>query len=85
VFTGLVGEVLGFEERAPFDDVEVPVVVAVGTSDHLTPPLFARRLAASFEHASLYEYDGAGHMLMYERREEIGELLDSLSARLVLG
>ncbi len=85
VFTGLVGEVLGFEERAPFDDVEVPVVVAVGTSDHLTPPLFARRLAASFEHASLYEYDGAGHMLMYERREEIGELLDSLSARLVFG
>ena len=83
VFTGLVGEVLGFEERAAFDDVEVPVVVAVGTSDHLTPPLFARRLAAGFAHASLFEYDGAGHMLMYERREEIDDLLDALSVRVV--
>ena len=83
VSTKLVGEVLGFEERAAFDDVEVPVVVAVGTSDHLTPPLFARRLAAGFAHASLFEYDGAGHMLMYERREEIDDLLDALSARVV--
>jgi len=81
VFTGLVGEVLAFEERAPFGDVEVPVVVAVGTSDHLTPPLFARRLAAGFAHAGLSEYDGAGHMLMYERRKEIDDLLESLAAR----
>jgi len=81
VLTALVGEVLGFEERAAFGEVEVPVVVAVGTSDHLTPPLFARRLATRFEHVSLREYDGAGHMLMYERRNEINELLESLSAR----
>jgi pimeloyl-ACP methyl ester carboxylesterase len=84
VFTGLVGEVLGFEERAAFGNVEVPVVVAVGKSDHLTPPPFARRLAAGFEHASLFEYDGAGHMLMYERREEISGLLEALSARVVV-
>ena len=81
VFGKLVGEVLGFEESAAFGDVGVPVVVAVGTSDHLTPPLIGRRLAASFEHASLYEYDGAGHMLMYERREEINALLRALSDR----
>jgi len=81
VFTTLVGEVLAFEERTPFGDVQVPVAVAVGTSDHLTPPLFARRLAAGFEHASLHEYSGAGHVLMYERRREITKLLESLSAR----
>jgi pimeloyl-ACP methyl ester carboxylesterase len=81
VSTKLVGEVLGFEERAAFGNVEVPVVVAVGTSDRLTPPRFARRLVASFESASLNEYAGAGHMLMYERREEIDDLLDALSAR----
>ncbi len=79
VFTGLVGEVLGFEERAPFTDVDVPVVVAVGTNDRLTPPPFARRLAAGFGQARLFEYDGAGHMLMYERRGEIGDLLEALS------
>ena len=81
VFTGLVGEVLAFEEREEFGGVEVPVVVAVGTSDHLTPPLYARRLVAGFENATLVEYEGAGHMLMYERRAEISDLLDKLSAR----
>ena len=53
VFTGLFSEVLGFEERAAFEQVEVPVAVAVGTSDLLTPPYFARRLAASFPHANV--------------------------------
>jgi len=81
VFRGLFGEVLGFEERAAFSEVEVPVAVAVGTSDHLTPPFFARRLAASFPHATLNEYVDAGHMLMYERREELDDLLEWLSAR----
>jgi hypothetical protein len=33
----------------------------------------------------LTEYAGAGHMLMYERRTEIDDLLDSLSARAVAG
>ena len=84
VFTGLVGEVLGFEEKAPFGDLDVPVVVAVGTSDHLTPPpLSPGGWQPGFERASLNEYDGAGHMLMYERREEIDDLLDALSARAV--
>jgi len=81
VFMGLVGEVLSFEERDTYPGVEVPVVVAVGTNDRLTPPAFSRRLAASFEHARLEEYPGAGHMLMYERREQVDDLLDALSAR----
>jgi pimeloyl-ACP methyl ester carboxylesterase len=80
VFAKVTGEVLGFEEKAPFGDLGVPVVVAVGSSDRLTPPVYARRLAAILERASLNEYAGAGHMLMYERREEIDGLLDELSA-----
>ena len=79
VFSQLVGEVLGFEESAPFPGLVVPVVVAVGTSDHLTPPLYARRMAAGFEGARLNEYRNAGHMLMYERRQEIDELLAELA------
>jgi pimeloyl-ACP methyl ester carboxylesterase len=81
VFAKLVSEVLAFDESAPFGDIGVPVAVAVGTSDHLTPPLYARRLAACFKDATLREYPGAGHMLMYERREELDELLRSMSQR----
>jgi len=85
VVVGLLGEVAGFEERAGFEEVGVPVAVAVGSKDHLTPPRLARRLAESFPGATLNEYPGAGHMLMYERREEIDALLDSLSARAACG
>ena len=46
-------EVLAFDESAPFGDIGVPVAVAVGTSDHLTPPLYARRLADCFKGADL--------------------------------
>jgi pimeloyl-ACP methyl ester carboxylesterase len=80
VFASVVSEVLAFEEAAPFAPLGVPVAIAVGTSDHLTPPLYARRLAAGLEGAAVCEYPGAGHMLMYERRAEIDELLSSLSA-----
>jgi len=85
VLVALLREVLGFEESEGFEHVEVPVVVAVGTSDHLTPPTLSRRLVETFPHASLDEYVGAGHMLMYERREEIDELLELLSARAAAG
>jgi pimeloyl-ACP methyl ester carboxylesterase len=81
VFGKLVAEVLSFEESAPFDTAALPVAVAVGTSDHLTPPLYARKMAAGFEAAVLSEYPGAGHMLMYERRAEIGALFAALSER----
>jgi pimeloyl-ACP methyl ester carboxylesterase len=81
VFAKLVSEVLAFEESTPFGDLGLPVAVAVGTRDHLTPPLYARKMAAGFANAVLSEYPGAGHMLMYERRAEIGELLADLSRR----
>jgi pimeloyl-ACP methyl ester carboxylesterase len=83
VFGKLVSEVLAFHESADFGEIGVPVIVAVGASDHLTPPLYARQLAAGFASAALAEFPGAGHMLMYERRAEIDELLGDLSARAV--
>lgn len=81
VLTRLAGEVLGFEERGGFGDLELPVAIAVGTKDWLTPPRHARRLAASVPRATLHEYVGAGHMLMYERREEIADLVAELERR----
>jgi pimeloyl-ACP methyl ester carboxylesterase len=81
VFAKLIGEVLGFEERAAFPDPKVPVAIAVGVSDRLTPPRAARRMASNFPNASLEEHEDAGHMLMYERRDEISDLLDALSTR----
>ena len=62
--------------RCPWSSPSAPATA----SRRLVSP---RRLVASFERSSLKEYAGAGHMLMYERREEIDDLLDALSARAV--
>lgn len=85
VFRALWPEVLAFEERAPYATAGLPVAVAVGSADRLTPPLYARRIAAGFEHAVVHEFVGAGHMLMYERRDALDDLLEQLAVRAARG
>jgi pimeloyl-ACP methyl ester carboxylesterase len=56
-------------------DVRVPTLVVVGTADALTPPRDSRRIADLVPRAQLVEYPGAGHMLMYERTDEVDALI----------
>jgi pimeloyl-ACP methyl ester carboxylesterase len=55
--------------------VEAPTLVVVGTADALTPPRDGRRIAELVPGARLVEYEGGGHMLMYERTEELDALI----------
>jgi pimeloyl-ACP methyl ester carboxylesterase len=55
--------------------VQVPTLVVVGTADALTPPRDARRIAEIMPDARLVELEGGGHMLMYERTEELDALV----------
>jgi pimeloyl-ACP methyl ester carboxylesterase len=55
--------------------IEVPTLVLVGTADALTPPRDSRRIADLVPDARLVEYPGAGHMLMYERTDEVDALI----------
>lgn len=75
----LLPELVDFDERAGFEDLPVPCVVVVGDRDRLTPPRYAEALAESLPGSRLVVWPGAGHMLMYERREALDWLLDQLS------
>jgi pimeloyl-ACP methyl ester carboxylesterase len=55
--------------------VTVPTLVVVGTHDALTPPRDSQRIAELIPGARLVEYLGAGHMLMYERTDEVDALI----------
>ena len=59
----------------------MPTLVVVGTADALTPPRDARRIAELVPGARLVEYPGAGHMLMYERTDELDALIMDFAAR----
>jgi len=81
-YAALFPEIFGFDERPAFVGLgDLRVAVAVGSSDRLTPPSHGRRLAAAFGSASYEELEGAGHMLMYERRSAVSALLAALVAR----
>jgi pimeloyl-ACP methyl ester carboxylesterase len=54
---------------------QVPTLVVGGTADVLTPPAEARRLARVIPGARLRLFEGAGHMLMLERTEELDRLV----------
>ncbi len=56
-------------------EVLVPTLVVVGTADALTPPRDARRIAELIPGARLVEYPDGGHMLMYERTDELDALI----------
>ncbi|HUC38272.1 MAG TPA: alpha/beta hydrolase [Acidimicrobiales bacterium] len=70
-----------FDLSASIESIEEPVLVVVGSHDHLTPPRHARRLAAALPHAQLVELARCGHMPMVERPHELSHMLDEFSAK----
>jgi pimeloyl-ACP methyl ester carboxylesterase len=55
--------------------VKVPTLVLVGTADALTPPRDSHRIAELVPGARLVEFPGAGHMLMYERTDDVDAVI----------
>ena len=66
---------LSLDLTAGLPSITLPTLVIVGTADVLTPPRDARQIATLIPHASLVELPGAGHMLMFERADEVDRLI----------
>lgn len=57
------------------DRIRVPTLVIGGTRDQLIRPAQVQQLAAGITDARLEMYQGAGHMVIWERHQEMAELL----------
>jgi pimeloyl-ACP methyl ester carboxylesterase len=80
--------------RATFDDYDqaaalaafryIPTLVIGGTRDRLTPIRHTEKIAAELPDATMVRYEGAGHMVLLERAEQvasrIGELVTAVEA-----
>lgn len=60
---------------------KVPTVILGGTKDGLTPIAHSRAMAAALPQAKFVVYPQAGHMLPYERADEVAAELATLAAR----
>jgi pimeloyl-ACP methyl ester carboxylesterase len=58
----------------------VPVVIVCGTDDKMTSVGHSRKLHSRIEGSTLVECDGAGHMVILERHEQVNAALDQLLA-----
>ncbi|MFC7494608.1 MULTISPECIES: alpha/beta fold hydrolase [unclassified Nocardioides] len=74
----------GFSSLDKFDAIpvlaKVPTTVICGTDDKLTSVGHSRKLHSRIDGSTLVECDGAGHMVILERRDEVNAELDRLLA-----
>lgn len=66
----------GFDRLQDLDRIQVPALIVAGTTDALTPPKYATYMAANIRKNQLHIIDGAGHMLVMERAEQISSWID---------
>lgn len=74
---------LDFTEQLP--SFTVPTLIVVGTQDAITPPSDSHLMAELIPGAELVELEGAGHMLMYERTEEVDAVILDFARRCLAG
>jgi pimeloyl-ACP methyl ester carboxylesterase len=63
------------DSRPTLATIDVPVLVAVGEEDGLTPPADAEAMTAAVDGARLLRVPGAGHLSPLERPDEVSEAL----------
>ncbi|MGD8317195.1 MAG: alpha/beta hydrolase [Myxococcales bacterium] len=71
-----------FDRMDSVAGIEVPTLVIGGTADALTPPKYAEYLARHIPRAELHLLEGAGHMLVLDRAEEVARLIETFVAGL---
>jgi pimeloyl-ACP methyl ester carboxylesterase len=59
--------------------LEIPVLLAWGEADHMTPPELGRRMQREIPGARLEIIKGAGHLVLDEAPDEIGRLIAEFS------
>jgi len=75
---GLAGHyraILSHEVRARLREIRCPTWIAVGSSDPVTPPSYARYLADHIAEARIAEYPGAPHRLLNFTRQFTADAL----------
>jgi 3-oxoadipate enol-lactonase len=74
--TPTVRALLAFDLTADLPHIDLPTLVLSGTADLLAPPAESRRIAELIPGARLEVFKSAGHMLMFERSEEVDDLIE---------
>jgi pimeloyl-ACP methyl ester carboxylesterase len=75
VFHGDLGACHAFDILSRVQEIHAPTLVLCGIEDRMTPVKYSQYLASKIPHAQLRLVEGAGHMLMVEKPEEVNRAL----------
>ena len=75
VLSPLIVTLMTMDVRRLLPDISVPALVVVGRRDLITPIWHSRHLASNIPAAELVVLPGCGHLVLFERRPELAELL----------
>jgi len=64
-----------FNAMEKVNKIQIPTLLITGSADRMTPPNRAQYLQSQIEGAQLEIVEGAGHMVMIERPDEVAALL----------
>jgi pimeloyl-ACP methyl ester carboxylesterase len=67
---------LNFDLTADLPTIDLPTLVLSGSADIIAPPAESRRIAELIPDAHLEVFKSAGHMLMFERTDEVNDLIE---------
>ena len=73
--TPAIQALLGLDLTDELPQLDLPTLVLSGSADLIAPPAESRRIAELVPGARLEVFKGAGHMLMFERTEEVNDLI----------
>jgi 3-oxoadipate enol-lactonase len=76
IANGLI-PILAFDSREITPLISCPTLIVVGNDDQLMPPWFGRSMAQDIRLSELVEFDGAGHMILETRPEELAAQMNA--------
>lgn len=71
-----------FDVSRRLGEIDVPVLVVVGSGDRMTPPRQSEALCAGLRRARMETIDGAGHMVMQENPTALAAVIQGFVAGL---
>ncbi len=70
-----------FDRMGDLSGIDVPALIVAGSNDTLTPPKYADYMASEIPESELHIIEGAGHMLVFERTDELARWIHAFSER----
>ena len=66
-----------YDMMGDMDKVTIPSLLLVGEFDGLNPPSESRKVHDGLNDSQLEIIDGAGHIIFFEKKDEVLDLIDS--------